>query len=432
MPSSNAHPLVSKAQWRLTPELHFLNHGSFGACPEAVLRAQAEWRERMERSPVAFFLRVLPEAIDRARHRLSEVIEAPEAGLVFVSNASEGVSTVLHHIDWRPDDEVVISDHGYPACRHMLSALEHRYGVRVRVASVPFSIRSTDDHDGERSSMRMEPWRRAVCAAFESALSSKTKLMLIDHITSPTGLVFPVDALLSLARSRGVLSLVDGAHAPGHVPLSIESLKPDFYVGNLHKWLFTPRSCGFLYVGEAQRAHLKPLTISHGYLSDPPRLLALFDWTGTRDYTPVLCLPQALDWVRETIGDLDTLMAHNRHLALSARHILMETLWPEGGPPLPPEEAIGALATIPLPSRLTSRFNVLRSDMESPSANKERAGASASIIHPLQDHLFQHNIEVPIISWTPQGAEPTLMVRISAQVYNTLDEYRALAQMLCK
>ena len=432
MPSSVSPPLVSKAQWRLTPELHFLNHGSFGACPEEILSAQMEWRERMERSPVAFFLRVLPEAIDRARHRLSEVIEAPESGLVFVSNASEGVSTVLQHIDWHPDDEVVISDHGYPACRHVLSALEHRYGVRVRVASVPFSVPSTDDHDGEYSSMRGAPWRRAVCDAFESALSSKTKLMLIDHITSPTGLIFPVEALLSLARSRGILTLVDGAHAPGHIPLSIETLKPDFYVANLHKWLFTPRSAGFLYVGEAHREHLQPLTISHGYLTDPPRLHALFDWTGTRDYTPWLCLPQALDWIKETIGGLDTLMAHNRHLALAARRILMETLWPEGGPPLPHEEAIGALAAIPLPSRLTSRFNVLRSDMESSSAKKKKASASASAIHPLQDHLFKHNIEVPIISWAPQGSEPTLMVRISAQVYNTLDEYRALAQMICK
>lgn len=398
-------PLIDPGAWLLEPGLRFLNHGSFGACPREILEAQDKWRRALERSPVQFYLHHLPDLLAEARARVASVMNASPEGLVFVSNASEGVSTALHSVDWRAGDEVIVSRDSYPACRHMLSELSERLRLNVRVALTPYAVEGGS-------------WSDAVCKAFQAVVSDRTRLILIDHITSPTALVYPVRALVKLARDVGAVSLVDGAHAPAQLDLDLISLDADFYTGNLHKWMFTPKSAAFLSISDRWRDQTRPQVISHGYLSPPAkRLHALFDWVGTRDYSALCVAPFAIDWVRRH-GGFDRLRDRNNQLITSARQVISERLWPHGIE-LPPRHAIAHMAAIPVPDSLAGYT------LDEVSSSGEVSSASDGALHPLQIALAHRRYEVPIIH-TAHG----LMIRISAQAYNTLDQYEQLAETL--
>lgn len=397
-------PLIDPSEWCLDPQLTFLNHGSFGACPIDILDAQRRLQRDLERSPVRFYLDQLPHLLSEARSRAAGLVGAPEEGLVFVSNASEGVATALDMVEWRAGDEVIVSGDTYPACRHMLTDLSGRFGVKVRVAQAPFA--------GSE-----EEWRRAVYQAFHDEVSDRTRLILIDHITSPTALVYPVAELVALARACGAISLVDGAHAPAQLDLNLTELNPDFYTGNLHKWVMTPKSGALLYISPRWRERARPRVISHGYLAPSERRLhSLFDWVGTRDYSALCVLPQTLDWIESRVS-LSSLRARNHQLAMSARELISATLWPQGGA-LPPASALAHMAAIPLPSSL--------SDLDDSSVEARPVGsASSEALHPLQRALIERSIEVPVIN-TAHG----VMIRVSAQAYNSLDQYERLADIL--
>jgi len=406
-------PYLPPGEWRLDPALTFLNHGSFGACPREVLARQAGYQEALERSPVAFFVREAPALIAAARARFAELLGADEAGLCLVTNASEGVATALAALDWAPGDEVVISRDGYGACRQMLSALGARRGVVTRLAATPFAAPGAGG----------AAWAAAAVGAFEEASGPRTRLWLIDHITSPTALVLPAAALVARARALGVVSLVDGAHAPGHAEVDLRALRPDLYTGNAHKWLLSPKGCAALWAGEEGprgerwRERLTPLVVSHGYAAPPARRLhALFDWTGTRDLSAWCALPHALDWL-EARGGWRALAARNRALALAARALLAEALWGAAPPPLPPEEAVGQMAAVPLPPALVERARALSGEAAA------RVG-----LHPLQEWLFERGIEVPVIPAPHDGAPD--YIRVSAQAYNALPQYERLAGLL--
>ena len=387
--------------WALDPDITHLNHGAFGSCPRPVLEVQRRWRDEMEADPNRFFLERYEPALDAAREALAAFLDADPAGLVFVRNATEGVNAVLRSLEPElgPGDEIMVTDHAYNACRNAVEATAERTGARVAVASVPFPIESGDQ----------------VVRAVLDRVGDRTRLAMIDHVTSPTALVFPIETLVA-ALEPLVPVLVDAAHAPGMVALSVDGLGASFTAGNCHKWLCAPKGAGFLHVRADHRERVVPLVISHGWNRVfPPtenRLHALFDWTGTHDPSAWLSVPEAIRTVGGMLpGGWPEIMARNRALALEGRDVLCAAL---GIAPPAPDEMIGAMAALPLPLGAAAS-----SDPAQPSGWAE---------DPLADTLrHRWRIEVPVMSWP---APPHRLVRISAQLYNRPDDYGRLAEAL--
>jgi isopenicillin-N epimerase len=381
--------------WLLDPEITFLNHGSFGSCPGPVLQQQDAWRRRLEREPISFMVRELEPLLDEARAALAEFVGAAPEDVAFVPNATTGVNAVLRSLELAPGDELLTTDHAYNACRNALEFVARRAGARVVVAAVPFPCASPDD----------------VVEAVLEKVTPATRLALLDHVTSPTGMVLPMERLVAALRERGVESLVDGAHAPGMIDLDVAAIGAAYYTGNCHKWICAPKGAAFLHVRRELQDTVRPVTISHGAnatRTDRSRFLVEFDWVGTIDPSPWLTVPAALRFMGSLApGGWPQLRADNRALALRARELLAETL----GQPVPcPDAMIGSLATLPLP--------------DGPTAPR----ASAMILDPLQERLLaEHRIEVPVVAWP---APPKRWVRISAQVYNELSDYERLAGAL--
>jgi len=383
------------SHWTLDPEINFLNHGSFGACPRAVLEVQSRWRARLEREPVRFMARELEGLLDTARASLADFVGCDAQDLVFVQNATMGVNSVLRAFPFEPGDELLVTDHAYAACRNALDFVATERGARVVVAHVPFPGVTSD----------------VVVERVLAAITERTRVLLLDHITSPTGLVFPVQRIVPEAERRGVHTLVDGAHAPGQVHVDIRALAPSFYTANCHKWLCAPKGAAFLYVRRDLQAIIRPLIVSHAATSkrtDRSRYLQEFDWTGTGDPTAWLTVPDAITTMGGLLpGGWDAVRAHNRALALEARRILCDAL--QVAPPAP-DDMVGSLAAIPLPD---ARGAVAASPLDT---------------EPLQAALFeQHRIEVPVWPWP---VAPKRHVRIAAQLYNERAQYERLAAAL--
>ncbi|MCB1035345.1 MAG: aminotransferase class V-fold PLP-dependent enzyme [Acidobacteria bacterium] len=390
-------PRARRAQWILEEDLAFLNHGSFGACPRPVLEVQEKLRRSLERQPVEFLARRLEGLFDAARGRLAAFLGAEPTDLVAVPNATSGVNTVLRSLRFDSGDELLTTDHAYNACRNSLEWVAERAGARVVVATVPMPVIS----------------REEVVEAVLAAVTPRTRLALLDHVTSPTGLVFPIEELVRRLEDRGVDVLVDGAHAPGMLPLDLPSMGAAYYTGNCHKWLCAPKGAAFLYAREDRQEGVAPLSISHGANRPRPgrsRFHDLFDWTGTVDPTPFLTVPASLDFMAGQLpGGWPDVMEHNRNLALQGRRLLCQALDIE--PPCP-DGMLGSLAAIPLPPRQGDA---------SPPAHFDDA---------LQEVLLsQYRIEVPVYPWP---AAPGRWLRISAQLYNRIEEYELLARALRK
>jgi len=381
--------------WTLAPDITFLNHGSFGACPRAVLDEQSRLRGLMEREPVRFLWRELEERLDQARQRVGRFVNATPGNIAFLVNATTGINAVLRSLSFPKGAELLTTSHVYNACGNALRYVADRDDLEIVIAEIPYPVKDPED----------------VVDAILSRCTEKTHLALIDHVTSATGLVLPIERIVSELKDRGVDTLVDGAHAPGMVEVDIERMQPAFYAANCHKWMCAPKGAAFLYVAPEYRDEIRPLTISHGANStreDRSRFLLEFDWTGTQDTTSFLTVPFSLDYLEGLLpGGWDEIRSRNRALALRARTILFEAL--DLTPPCP-ESMIGTLVNVPL----------------RPLADRVKTSLIDST--ELHDILYtDYNIE----AMTQAFAGPEdLAIRVSAMLYNTEDQYQELADAL--
>ncbi|RKH39360.1 aminotransferase class V-fold PLP-dependent enzyme [Corallococcus sicarius] len=385
-----------RSHWSLDPQVVFLNHGSFGACPTAVLQHQSELRARLESEPVRFLAREAEPLLDEARSVLGAFVGADADDLAFMPNATTGVNTVLRGLRLQPGDELLVTDNEYNASRNALDVACAAMGAKVVVATLPWPVPSAD----------------AVVDAVMAQVTPRTRLLLIDHITSQTALVMPLAELVRRVREKGVETLVDGAHGPGMVPLALRELGAAYYAGNCHKWLCAPKGAAFLYVRRDLQAGLKPLVVSHGHNSprtDRSRFRLDFDWMGTGDPSPYLCIPTVIRFIGGLVpGGWPEVMASNREKALAARRRLDARLG--NASPLCPESMVGSMACVALPD----------SSAERP--------APPLYLDPLHVRLFEeHHIELPVTAW-PKA--PRRHLRISAQLYNTPADYEVLGDAL--
>jgi isopenicillin-N epimerase len=394
---------MATSPWRLDPNVTFLNHGSFGACPTPVLEAQSVWRERLESDPVRFMDRELPGLLDATREDVGRFIGADPDGIAFVPNATSGVNTVLRSLRFEPGDELLSTDHEYNATLNTLREIARRDGAKVVIAAVPFPLRDP----------------REVVEAVRAAVTSRTRVFLISHITSPTGIVLPITEIVRELEGRGIPTIVDAAHAPGMVPLDVDGLGASFWTGNGHKWLCAPKGASILWVHADRRDEIHPLVVSHG-ANDPgtrrTRYRAEFDWPGTVDPTPYLSIPDAIRFGAGLLpGGWPELMAANHDMAIRGRDLLCQRL---GVEPPAPDSMIGSMAAVPIPLPLDD------------AAVEAFLGVLAE----------EEHIEVPVVGWPVAGAREggrggrprSTWVRISMQRYNTIDDVELLADALVR
>lgn len=388
MPPAPRSPFAR--HFSLDPNVVYLNHGAFGACPLVVQSKQLQFREQLEHNPLHFFMRELERLLDDTRAVLAPFLGAAPEDLAFVSNATAGVNTVLAALDLEPGTEIVISDHTYNACKNAVQYWAARRSHQVRIAKIPFPISSAEE----------------LSAAILAEITDRTRLVLLDHVTSPTGLIAPIESLVRTLHERGIDTLVDGAHAPGMLPVDLERMGAAYYTGNLHKWCCAPKGAAFLWVRRDRQARIHPLVISHGWSAprtNRSRFLLEFDWTGTLDASAILSVPTALSFLEGLFeGGFPELYAHNHALALKGRNTLCAAL---GTAPPCPDSMLGSLAVALFPEH-------------APNVPSGEA---------LYNALVARGIEVPIV---PAPSHPSGFVRISAQVYNSAAEFVVLAEAL--
>jgi len=366
----------------LSPGQVYLNHGSFGARPRAIHAIQDDIRVGNEASPIDALVDQMIEALPAVKSSIGAFIGADPDGIGMVQNASEAINSVVRSIEFEPDDEIVATTHGYNAVLQLLRYVCHRTGALLR--EVPVELPAHDAGDTVDSVLQ--------------AINERTRLVLIDHVTSPTALHIDVTSIVQHCRQRGIDVLVDGAHAPGMLELDVAALGPTWYVGNLHKWVCAPIGAGFLWTDESHRDRVHPAIISHGYLDG---YAAEFDWQGTRDMSAWRAVPAVIDWMEARWG-WSAIRAHNHALACWA-HVHLVEAW--GRDPLTPlsGELLGSMAALRLPE---GPFETHFDDHLA-----------------LQRHLrHEHGIEVPVMDWGDGW-----LIRVSAQLYNRPEDYVALA-----
>ena len=380
--------------WSLEPSRLFLNHGSFGACPNFVIEEQRKWQDLMEREPVQFFEELMPDLLLKSREALGTFLNCSPDDLAFVSNATSGVNTILRSLHFEQGDEILVPNHAYQACRNSIDFVAKRWGATVVEVAIPFPIDSP----------------QTVVDLMKSACSERTKLVMIDTVTSPTGLRMPFEELTEFFEAKGVEVLLDAAHGIGMIPLNLEVLGASYVTSNCHKWLCAPKGSAFLYVREDKQSKIQPLTISHGHtfpLGDTTRFRHEFDWTGTQDISGWCSIPAVIEGMAEFVhGGWEAIMQHNHDLAIQGRNVLCERLGIE--PPCP-DEMVACISTIQLPGNIPM---------------KEKMHEPDPLHHILSE---KYNIQVPVWSWpSPEGR----YLRISAQLYNSIEQYERLADAL--
>ena len=382
MPVDGRAPAL-RDEFLLRPDVIYLNHGSFGACPRPVFETYQRWQRELEYNPVDFFTRRLKDLLRDARGALAAFVGAEADDLVYVPNATTGVNIVAHSLSLGRGDEVLGTDHEYGALDRAWRFICERHGATYVRASIPVPVVS----------------REHVVDAVWSRVTSRTRVLFISHITAPTALIFPVEALVRRARDAGILTVIDGAHAPGQIPVDVTALGADFYAGNCHKWLCAPKGAGFLHARREVQPLLQPLIVSWGWQAEKPgpsRFIDEQERQGTRDHAAFLSVPAAIEFL--TTHDWDAVRRACQGLLRAARSAIGTIT---GIPPLCPDDGtwFSQMASIPLPPC-------------DPEAITQR--------------LYEaHRIEVPVWNWNGRQ-----LMRVSVQGYNTQADLNALVEAL--
>jgi len=374
-----------KDQFLLAPDVIFLNHGSFGATPQSVFEAYQSWQRELERQPVEFLDRRFAERMSTARIALGEYLGTGPDNLVYITNATVGVNIIARSLDLGPDDEVVSTNHEYGACDRAWRFLSQKQGFKYTNQPVSMPLTSADE-------FVVQLWQ---------SVTARTKVIYLSHITSPTAVIFPVADVCRRAREQGILTVVDGAHVPGQIHLDLEEIGADFYTGNLHKWLCSPKGAGFLYAHPNVQNLLEPLVVSWGWQSEKPGLSQFVDhheWWGTRDIAAFLSVAAAIRFQEE--NDWDKVRVDCHALAVEAETRLCE------------------LTSLPSQYSGDSWYAQMVSASLPPETD----------IVALKMRMYDdYRIEVPLVKWNEKK-----LIRISVQGYNMQTDIDRLMDALGK
>jgi len=370
-----------KDKFLLDPEVTFLNHGSFGACPKQVFDAYRGWQRELERQPVEFLGRRAQGYLAEARAKLGQFLGCGSDDLVFFPNPTTAVNMVVRNLAIKPGDEILTTDHEYGAMNRTWSFISKKTGANYIQRSIPLPVTT---HNG-------------FVESFWEGVTRRTRVIFLSHITSPTALILPVREICHRAREAGILSIVDGAHAPGQIKIDLEEIGADVYTGACHKWMMSPKGASFLYARKAVQAWLDPLVVSWGYEAEPgygsgSQFIDYHEWQGTRDPAAFLAVPAAIDFMDRNRWDEVRMVCQK--LALEVRREIDKVT---SLSPICPEERgwLGQMITIRLPDIDTEAF---------------------------QDKLYrEYKIEVPVMLWHDQA-----MIRVSIQAYNTGEDIEKL------
>ncbi len=364
-----------KDQFLLDPQVIFLNHGSFGACPRPVFETYQAWQRKLEQQPVQFLGVELDDLLRQSRRELAEYLHAAPDDLVYIPNATHGVNIIARSLHLAPGDEILTTDHEYGACNFVWDFICQQNGSIYRQQSIQLPITTSEE----------------VVDQFWQAVTPRTRVIFISHITSPTSLTMPVQAICQRARSAGIITVIDGAHAPGQILLDLPSLQADFYTGNCHKWMLSPKGVGFLYAAPDVQPLVEPLIVSWGYQSrytDPrdSKFIDLLQWTGTKDPSAALSVPAAIEFMNANRWE-DVQVRCHRLLHSTIEHMCELT----GLAPLYPldSDLYHQMGTIPIPH--------------------------VSNLDELKKRLYnEFRIEIPCIDWNGRH-----FLRLSVQGYNS-------------
>ncbi len=389
-------PESARQCWLLDPTVTFLNHGSYGAMPRSTAAMQSRIRERMEREPIRFIKHDLEGLMDVSRHSLATVLNCRPNDLAPMPNATLALATILANTQLREGDEVLVSDHEYQSLINELDRMSQRQGVKVVEAKIPFPIASPD----------------VVVERFLEAITPRTRLVIISHITSASSLVLPVAPIIKECNARGIDVVLDGAHSPGQVHVDLGALQPAYFVGSGHKWLCGPKGIGFIYVRADKQPGFRPLALSsRANKVRPERALFLrdFDYAGTGDYSAFLSLPESIGVVGSLLpGGWSALFRHNHELIVKARAHVCNVL---GIEPSCPDSMLGTMASIAIP------------DAPDSIANRPTKYDDA-----LQDVLIDtHAMASPV--WR-LNCNQQRIVRLSAHAYNAIEQFERYAEAL--
>ena len=383
--------------WNHDKNTVFLNHGSFGGCPTEILHYQHTLHRKMEADLIRFMNEDFIEGYAENKQALAAFVGADANDLVLIRNATMGVNTILHSLQFKEGDELLTHSHGYGACNNALEYYANKSGARVVTAKIPFPLHSADE----------------VVQAFMEAVTPRTRFAMVDHITSGTGIIFPVERIVQELESRGVEVLVDGAHAPGMLDLNIDRIGASYYTGNCHKWICSPKGSALLHVRKDKQEKIVPLQISHKndlYAGTAAHWSAQFIWPGTEDFSAYLCVKPAIEYMGSIMGNWETLRDHNRKLCLAARKMLAEKLELE----------------LPAPASMISHLSTMLVD-ENPELPARFFGMNPPLKQRLQREF---HIQVPVFLFG--GDKMKAWLRIAVQAYNSIEQYEYLADCLVK
>jgi len=375
-----------REQFLLDPHVIYLNHGSFGATPRPVFESYQRWQRELERQPIEFFSRRANQLMDQSRASLASYLGTVSSNLAFVTNATTGLNVIARSLKLSQGDEVLATDHEYGALDRTWRYLAQKTGFSYINQPIPVPVTEAE----------------ALVDALWAGVTNRTRVIFISHITSPTALIFPLEIICRRAKQAGIITVIDGAHAPGQIPLRLDELGADFYSGNLHKWLCAPKGAAFIYVNPKYHSLIEPLVVSWGWESAYAGSNALVDFIerqGTRDLSAFLAVQDAIRFFEK--NNWDAVREDCHQLACQAARQITGMYQIQ---PLSPikKEWFSQMVSVPIPGHV---------DL-------------AEIHRRLYD---EYQIEIPVLEWAGHH-----LVRISIQGYNTSADVETLVTALMR